>query len=186
VLVAVTGAAVAALLGGGVGAAVGATTAAAVYRLLGREPREDGDEGADDLPGACDLLAVCLAAGAPVVTALAAVGTAIPDPLGAGLRTAARLYRLGAVPGRAWAGVPAPLVPVGRLLARSAESGATVAGALAHLAADGRATARAAAAARVRRAGVWLLAPLGLCFLPAFLCLGVVPLVLGIAGEVFP
>jgi hypothetical protein len=30
-----------------------------------------------------------------------------------------------------------------------------------------------------------VLAPLGLCFLPAFLCLGVIPLVLGIAGEVF-
>jgi hypothetical protein len=37
----------------------------------------------------------------------------------------------------------------------------------------------------VRRAGVWVLAPLGLCFLPAFLCLGVVPLVLGIAADVF-
>ena len=37
----------------------------------------------------------------------------------------------------------------------------------------------------VRRAGVWVLAPLGLCFLPAFVCLGVVPLVLGIAGQVF-
>jgi hypothetical protein len=32
---------------------------------------------------------------------------------------------------------------------------------------------------------VWVLAPLGLCFLPAFVCLGVVPLVLGIAGDVF-
>ena len=30
-----------------------------------------------------------------------------------------------------------------------------------------------------------MLAPLGLCFLPAFVCLGVVPLVLGIAGDVF-
>jgi hypothetical protein len=38
--------------------------------------------------------------------------------------------------------------------------------------------------ADVRRAGVWVLAPLGLCFLPAFVCLGVVPLVLGIAEGV--
>jgi hypothetical protein len=30
-----------------------------------------------------------------------------------------------------------------------------------------------------------VLAPLGACFLPAFLCLGVVPLVLGIAADVF-
>ena len=39
--------------------------------------------------------------------------------------------------------------------------------------------------AAVRRAGVWVLAPLGVCFLPAFLCLGVVPMVLGIAADVF-
>jgi pilus assembly protein TadC len=36
----------------------------------------------------------------------------------------------------------------------------------------------------VQRAGVRVLAPLGLCFLPAFVCLGVVPLVIGIAGDV--
>ncbi|NBP84010.1 MAG: type II secretion system F family protein, partial [Mycobacteriaceae bacterium] len=27
--------------------------------------------------------------------------------------------------------------------------------------------------------------PLGLCFLPAFVCLGVVPVVAGLAGDVF-
>jgi hypothetical protein len=55
---------------------------------------------------------------------------------------------------------------------------------LAALAGDTRSTARAAVEVDVRRAGVWILAPLGLCFLPAFVCLGVVPLVLGIAGDV--
>jgi pilus assembly protein TadC len=183
-LAAATGVATGALVGGVVGLVLGAATTAGAVRVLGRGQRDGGDGGID-LPAACDLLAVCLAAGTPVVTALAAVGSAVPDPLGAGLRTVAGLYRLGAEPRRAWADVPPPLVPVGRILVRSGESGAAVAGALAHLAADSRAAARAEAAARVRRAGVWLLAPLGLCFLPAFLCLGVVPLVLGIAGEVF-
>jgi hypothetical protein len=60
-----------------------------------------------------------------------------------------------------------------------------VGSALRALAADERAAARSHIEADVRRAGVWILAPLGLCFLPAFLCLGVVPLVLGVAGEVF-
>jgi pilus assembly protein TadC len=32
---------------------------------------------------------------------------------------------------------------------------------------------------------VWSLLPLGLCFLPAFACLGVLPVILGVAGEVF-
>ncbi|MDQ3055153.1 MAG: type II secretion system protein F, partial [Actinomycetota bacterium] len=38
---------------------------------------------------------------------------------------------------------------------------------------------------RAQRAGVALMAPLGLCFLPAFVCLGVVPVVVGIASRVF-
>ena len=52
------------------------------------------------------------------------------------------------------------------------------------LAVDLRAAARTATDAEVRRAGVRILAPLGLCFLPAFVCLGVVPLVIGLAGNV--
>jgi pilus assembly protein TadC len=71
------------------------------------------------------------------------------------------------------------------VLVRAGESGAAVAPGLRSLAADGRAESRAATEAAVRRAGVWILAPLGLCFLPAFVCLGVVPLVLGIAADVF-
>ena len=62
---------------------------------------------------------------------------------------------------------------------------AAAAPALRALAADSRASLRAGTEAAVRRAGVWVLAPLGACFLPAFVCLGVAPLVLGIAAEVF-
>jgi hypothetical protein len=32
--------------------------------------------------------------------------------------------------------------------------------------------------------GIWTLLPLGLCFLPAFICLGVVPVVAGVGGQV--
>ena len=138
-----------------------------------------------DLPGACDLIGVCLAAGVPVTGALAAVGDSIPGPLGARLRTVAALYRLGAEPRRAWADVPGELAPLGRVLVRAGESGSAVVPALRSLAADIRSAARGEAEAAVRRAGVWVLAPLGACFLPAFVCLGVVPLVIGIAGDVF-
>jgi pilus assembly protein TadC len=138
-----------------------------------------------ELPAACDLLGVCLSAGVPVATALAAVGAAAPAPLGRHLASVAALSRLGAEPRRAWADVPAELVAVGRVLVRAGESGAAAAPALRALAADSRASARAATEAAVRRAGVWVLAPLGACFLPAFVCLGVVPMVLGIAGDVF-
>jgi pilus assembly protein TadC len=101
------------------------------------------------------------------------------------LRTVAALYRLGAEPRRAWAEVPGELAGLGRVLVRAGESGAAVVPALRTLAADSRSAARGDAEAAVRRAGVWVLAPLGACFLPAFLCLGVVPLVIGIAGDVF-
>jgi pilus assembly protein TadC len=138
-----------------------------------------------DLPAACDLLAVCLAAGVPVPGALAAVGEADPGPLGGQLRRVAALYRLGAEPRRAWDDVPGELAGLGRALVRAGESGAAVVPALRSLAADGRVAGRLETEAAVRRAGIWVLAPLGACFLPAFLCLGVVPLVLGIAGDVF-
>jgi Flp pilus assembly protein TadB len=138
-----------------------------------------------ELPGACDLLGVCLSAGVPVSSALAAVGAAVPAPLGPHLAGVAAVSRLGADPRQAWADVPPELAALGRVLVRAGESGATAAPALRALAADGRAAARAAAEAAVRRAGVWVLAPLGACFLPAFVCLGVVPMVLGIAGDVF-
>jgi pilus assembly protein TadC len=116
---------------------------------------------------------------------VAGVSAAVPPPLAPHLARVAALHRLGAEPRRAWADAPAELAVLGRVLVRAGESGATAAPALRALAADGRAAARTAAEAAVRRAGVWVLAPLGLCFLPAFVCLGVAPMVLGIAANVF-
>jgi pilus assembly protein TadC len=177
------------LVGGVVGAVAGVGAALATDRLLRRETSADERTTraslVRDLPGACDLLGVCLAAGLPVGGALAAVGAAVPGPLGFQLRAVAALYRLGAEPRRAWADVPPELAALGRALVRAGESGASVVPALRALAADTRSAGRAKVEADVRRAGVWILAPLGLCFLPAFVCLGVVPLVMGIAGGVF-
>ncbi|MGY1812986.1 type II secretion system F family protein [Blastococcus sp. SYSU D00820] len=182
------GAAIALLLGGVAGLLVGAGAVGALERLL----RRAGDRGSrrapggdDDLPVACDLLAVCLAAGVPVPGSLGAVAGALPGPLGAHLGTVAGLYRLGAAPRRAWAGLPDELGVLGRAFVRAGESGAAAVPTLRALAADLRTAQRARTEADVRRAGVWVLAPLGACFLPAFLCLGVAPLVLGIAGDVF-
>jgi hypothetical protein len=39
------------------------------------------------------------------------------------------------------------------------------------------------AAATAERAAVLIAGPLGLCFLPAFVCLGIVPVVAGLAGH---
>jgi len=189
VLAGAAGLATGLLLGGTVGLVAAVVVTVGGDRLLRRG--SDDDQVAmraavvRELPGACDLLAVCLASGVPVAGAVAAVATAVPGPLGQLLRDVASLYRLGAEPRRAWAQVPVELAALGRVLVRAGESGSVAVPALRSLAADSRAAARAQTDAAVRRAGVWVLAPLGACFLPAFLCLGVVPLVLGIAGDVF-
>ena len=180
------GVAVFVLLGAGPGGAVaGAGAAACVERLLRRRGGTPADEGARDLPVACDLLAVCLAAGTPVGAAVTAVATSVPGPLGAELDQVGALYRLGAAPRQAWGSVSPPVTPLARVLVRAGESGSSVVPALQRLAGDLRTARRSAVEAAVRRAGVWVLAPLGVCFLPAFLCLGVVPMVLGIAADVF-
>jgi len=177
------------LVGGISGFVAGAVVTVVGYRGLQRaasgSPRAHGQALSRELPGACDLLAVCLGAGVPPAGALAAVGSTVAEPLGPVLREVAALYRLGAAPRTAWADAPVELAALGRVLVRAGESGSAVVPALTSLAADGRAADRARTDAAVRRAGIWVLAPLGLCFLPAFLCLGVVPLILGIAGEVF-
>ena len=71
-----------------------------------------------------------------------------------------------------------------RLARRSAASGAALAQGVAELAAQSRHDAADAAGAAAERASVLIAGPLGLCYLPAFLCLGIVPVVAGLAGDV--
>jgi pilus assembly protein TadC len=182
------GAAVAAPLRGPPGLVLGVAVTVGAERLLRRAADDDRRRTAEfarDLPVACELLAVCLGAGVPLGAALHEVGSALPGPAGRELERVAGLYRLGAEPRYAWSDVPVQLAALGRAVVRAGETGARAVPALQTLATDARSTARAATDAAVRRAGVWVLAPLGACFLPAFLCLGVVPLVLGIASDVF-
>jgi len=108
------------------------------------------------------------------------------------LRRAADLLALGADPAVAWA-IPseppanpadAPVDALLRLARRSASSGAALAGGVAELADQSRHDAAHTATAAAERAGVLIAGPLGLCFLPAFVCLGIVPVVAGLAGDV--
>ncbi|MCV7088745.1 type II secretion system F family protein, partial [Mycobacterium interjectum] len=71
-----------------------------------------------------------------------------------------------------------------RLARRSASSGSALARGVAELADQSRQDAAHAATAAAERAGVLIAGPLGLCFLPAFVCLGIVPVVAGLAGDV--
>jgi pilus assembly protein TadC len=187
VLAALAALAVVALLGLPAGVLLAPVAAAAVDRLVRRAGAGAGPSAAvaAEVPVACDLLAVCLGAGAPLTTALGAVGTAVGGAVGHDLAGVAARLRLGSAPRAAWASTAPELAALARVLVRAGESGSGAVPALRALAVDARQGARARAGAAVARSGVWVLAPLGLCFLPAFLCLGVVPLVLGIAHDVF-
>jgi hypothetical protein len=66
-------------------------------------------------------------------------------------------------------------------MTRAATTGVPPVAAVTRLAGEYRAAGAREAAARARRASVLATAPLGLCFLPAFLAVGVVPVVIGLA-----
>jgi pilus assembly protein TadC len=135
-----------------------------------------------------DVLAVCLTAGMAVPAAVAAAAPSAPRQLGAMLRHAAEMLALGADPGVAWSArggvVDQHCEALLRLARRSASSGAALADGVAELASSVRHDAAEAARAAAERASVLIAGPLGLCYLPAFVCLGIVPIVAGLAGKV--
>ena len=185
-----TGAAVAWLVGGAAGVAVGVAAAVGCVSVLRRmEPssvRRERARAVADLPIGADLLAAALRAGAPPDRAALVVGEALRGPVGQRLTRVAAELRHGSSPEDAWRHVAD--LPGGdrlaRVASRSAERGTALTRALDRQAADLRAARAAAAEASVRRAGVLVVVPLGLCFLPAFLLTGVVPVVLAVLGDV--
>lgn len=185
-LVLVTGAGLAGplWLGGAEGTLVGLVVAAGCWAGIGRaEPaavvRERRRREAE-LPHAVLLLALALSAGLPVPEALRQVAAALPGPATRALQTAASRLAVGASPDAAWAGLvhdpgTARLV---RTLARAERTGAAVADVVARLATELAAERRAGLEERARAVGVRAALPLGVCLLPAFVLLGVAPVVL--------
>jgi pilus assembly protein TadC len=179
------------VIGGVVGVAVGSVVAAGLWQWRRRQragdvPEFDTGEVARQLPLAADLVAACITAGAGPVIAAQAVGEALGGPVGDGLARGAAEVRLGGEPGGAWQRL-ARLPGAGalaRLLERADVSGLPAAGPVARLAAEARADWTRGATARARRAAVMVTAPVGLCFLPAFISVGVAPVLIGLAGGV--
>ncbi|BBZ02410.1 hypothetical protein MCHIJ_18470 [Mycolicibacterium chitae] len=172
---------------------VNPAAAAGRWRIGGRSaPAAPEPLDADDplaVAASLDVLSVCLAAGMSVAAAARATATSAPPELAMPLRRAADLLALGADPATAWAARPDEVtdehcVALLRLARRSAASGAALASGVAELAEQSRQAAVHRAEATAERAAVVIAGPLGLCFLPAFVCLGVVPVVVGLAGEV--
>jgi len=135
-----------------------------------------------------DVLAACLRAGMSVSTAASATAPSAPAALARLLNRAADLLALGAEPAAAWTSTGGPVgnhaEALLRLARRSASSGTALAQAVAELADQSRHDAADEASAAAERASVLIAGPLGLCYLPAFVCLGIVPVVAGLAGDV--
>ena len=155
--------------------------ALAVTWRLGRQ-RQESDvirrRRARDAPRAADVVALCLDAGATVPVALRETAVVIGGPVALDLEEAATALSWGADLGDLCAG--SALVSA---LARSAMTGAPAAALLRQLADDQRARRRWELLDGARRAGVQAVAPLAVCFLPAFVLVGIVPVVVGVARS---
>lgn len=188
-LAALAGVATAAAIGLPGGALVGTCLALGLWwglpRLESSRDRSARERLLADLPLALDLVAGCLRGGSPLGAAVEVVAAATGGPLAAAWEPVVAAGRLGASPAQAWgrlAGDPV-LGGMASAVVRTADSGAVLATVLVRLAAEQRTAVRSAAAERARRAGVSAVGPLGVCFLPAFVLLGIVPVVVGLIGD---
>jgi pilus assembly protein TadC len=172
---------------GGVGGLVAGVVVAVVSvgllkRLAADDAGADREALAGQAPEVAELLAACLAAGAGLEPAAAAVAAAVEQPAAGLLSSAVAHLRLGAPPEEALAAIAAQpeLAPISRAISRSLDSGAPLVTSLTLCAEELRNTRRAMLQTKARQVAVRTVGPLGLCFLPAFLVVGVVPLVAGL------
>lgn len=159
--------------------------AAGVVAMRRSAAARPGPGDAAELAGRWELLAVCLEAGLPVASALSATAAPLTGATGTLLRRVTGLLELGADPHDAWlvaADTPA-LATFARAAGRSAGTGSALAQVARVEGARIRAELIDTAQERAQRAAVLITGPLGLCFLPAFLVLGIAPVVVGLAGE---
>jgi Flp pilus assembly protein TadB len=138
-----------------------------------------------DLPHLVDLLAAALRSGAAPGAGVRMACAALPGPAADRLAGVTQRLELGVDPERVWTSLSddPDLAPLGRALARSHSTGAGVVSTVEQLADELARSARAHVEERARAVGVRAALPLGLCLLPSFLLLGIVPLVVGMLSE---
>ena len=185
----VAGAAAASLLSGSGGVVAGVVVTVLAFVVLGRlEPanaRSRREALERQAPLVVDLVAACLASGASLERSLDVASAATGGPAAEVLGRATTALRLGADPVVVWTDVARhePLAAMARAVARSQQTGAPLATLLPRVADQARSAHRTRAEARIRTAAVRLTGPLGVAFLPAFVLLGVVPVVASWVGR---
>lgn len=157
-----------------VGAGTADTRRPGVGELVPRRDRRARPAG-DDAAVLLDLVDGACQAGVGVPQALDAVGAAVGGGSGEDLRRAARRLTLGAPWPAAWHGCGPEVRPVARALRPAWEDGVPPGSLLRSAAESVRRARDAGAAEAAARLGVRLVVPLGLCHLPAFVLIGLVP-----------
>jgi len=180
------------VVGGVAGAAAGLLVTLAAGRVLTtaepRDVRRRRQLAARELPAVVELLAATLRAGASPGEGLGVVCDAVPGPVADRLSGVRARLALGAPPADAWrtlADDPV-LSPLGRALGRAESTGASVVTTVERLADELEERELSDVEERARSVGVRAALPLGLCLLPAFILLGIVPTVAGLLGSLLP
>ncbi len=176
------GAAAFVFVSGPLGVPAGLGGAVATWVVIGRaEPaaaRARRRAVARDLPHVVALFGAALRAGSAPAEAIDQVCQALPGPAADRLAGVAARLALGLDPAQVWSSLAddPPLVGLGRTLARAHTTGAPVVAAVERLADELARAGRADSEERARAVGVQAAVPLGLCLLPAFVLIGIVPL----------
>jgi len=138
-----------------------------------------------EFPLVAGMLAAVVESGAPVRFAATAVSRVIDGPNGDILRGVVARCDVGLTDAEAWRTLaPDPVWgDLARELARCVDTGAATGKVLNSAAKQARKDAAAQAITQARSVGVTSTLPLVCCFLPAFLLVGVVPIIGGLIGN---
>jgi Flp pilus assembly protein TadB len=171
--------------GPSLGVVAGVVCWVAIGRAEPADVRRRRDAVRRDLPHVVELFGATLRAGAAPAEGIALVCAALPGVAGDRLSGVAARLALGLDPVEVWSSLTddPQLGRLGRTLARAHATGAPVVASVERLADDLARTARADTEERARAVGVKAALPLGLCLLPAFVLIGIVPLVVALLAT---
>lgn len=140
----------------------------------------------EQIAAATDLLALALRSGSPLVMALDAVAAVSPDAVAQDLRRVRAALGWGRSLREAWAYAGPGWSRTAVATVVASECGAPVADVLRECAAALRERESRRLETAAGRAGVLLVLPLGVCFLPAFIATSVVPVVVVMLARQLP
>lgn len=137
------------------------------------------------IAGDIELFVACVRAGLSVQQATSAVSIVADEPTATYWKQVNSLLALGVEPERAWVHMRQlpGLQELARLVTMSEHSGAAIASGCQRLVETLRADATSNAIAKAERAGVFISLPLAMRFLPAFIVLGLVPVVISLGTQ---